>query len=75
MSARRMLTKIARHPLVRYSVAVFVVVAAVAALWIAGPGARLGGILFFAVLSSFILLYGYGLNNTNLNGNMRKPQH
>jgi PAS domain S-box-containing protein len=52
MAVWTILTQIARHPVVRYGVAVMAVVSALAALRIAGPGAGLGGILFFAVMFS-----------------------
>ncbi len=62
-----MATKNDRHPLVRYGVAVLVVVAALAALRISGPGSGLGVILFFAVLfSAWFGGLGPGLLSTGL---------
>ena len=67
MAAPRMLTKMARHPLVRYSVAVLVVLAAVTALRISGSGTGLGLILFFAILfSAWFGGLGPGLLSTGL---------
>jgi signal transduction histidine kinase/CheY-like chemotaxis protein len=67
MAAQGMMMKITRHPLVRYGVAVLVVVAAFAALRMSGPGSGLGAILLFAVLfSAWFGGLGPGLLSTGL---------